>query len=77
MNQSKIHDFLIQNVSNLNGVGTKTKNLVDYIPLSLAAIEKRKRNIRKIFEIEESGDKPILDKAPDWKYGLTLRSKRW
>ena len=28
MNQSKIHDFLIQNVSNLNGVGTKTKNLL-------------------------------------------------
>ena len=48
--------------------GTKTKNLVDYIPLSLAAIEKRKRNIRKIFEIEESGDKPILDKAIEYGF---------
>ena len=28
MNQSKIHDFLIQNISNLHGVGTKTKNLL-------------------------------------------------
>ena len=48
--------------------GTKTKNLVDYIPLSLAAIEKRKRNIRKIFGIEESGDKPILDKAAEYGF---------
>ena len=28
MNQSKIHDFLIQNVSALEGVGTKTKKLL-------------------------------------------------
>lgn len=28
MNQSKIQDFLIQNVSSLNGVGTKTKKLL-------------------------------------------------
>ena len=28
MNQSKIHDFLIQNVSVLDGVGTKTKKLL-------------------------------------------------
>ncbi|MDN3593315.1 response regulator [Zunongwangia endophytica] len=48
--------------------GTKTKNLVDYIPLSLAAIEKRKRNIRKLFEIEELGDKLILDKAEEYGF---------
>ncbi|MCL6217673.1 response regulator [Zunongwangia pacifica] len=48
--------------------GTKTKNLVDYIPLSLAAIEKRKRNIRKVFGVEESGDKPILDKAIEYGF---------
>ena len=46
---------------------TDSKNLVDYIPLSLEAIEKRKRN-RKIFEIEESGDKPILDKAIEYGF---------
>ena len=28
MNQSKIHDFLVQNVSTLNGVGIKTKKLL-------------------------------------------------
>ena len=28
MNQSKIHDFLIQNVSALEGVGAKTKKLL-------------------------------------------------
>ena len=28
MNQSKIHNFLIQNVSALNGVGMKTRRLL-------------------------------------------------
>ena len=28
MNQSKLHNFLIQNVSALNGVGTKTRKLL-------------------------------------------------
>ena len=28
MNQSKTHNFLIQNVSKLNGVGAKTKRLL-------------------------------------------------
>ena len=28
MNQSKTHNFLIRNVSNLNGVGIKTKSLL-------------------------------------------------
>ena len=28
MNQSKIHNFLIQNVTTLAGVGTKTKKLL-------------------------------------------------
>ena len=28
MNQSKIHDFLVQNVSALNGVGLKTRKLL-------------------------------------------------
>ena len=28
MNQSKTHDFLIQDISKLNGVGTKTRKLL-------------------------------------------------
>jgi len=38
--------------------GVKTKNLVQYINLSLSAIEKRKKNIKLQFGIE--GDSEIL-----------------
>ena len=43
--------------------GTKTRNLVDYVPLSLGAIEKRKRKIKEVFCISNGGDREILDKA--------------
>jgi len=39
MNQSKIHDFLFQNVSKLNGVGAKTKKLL------------KRKNIEKISDL--------------------------
>ena len=35
MNQSKIHDFLFQDVSILNGVGAKTINLLKKKPFFL------------------------------------------
>ena len=43
--------------------GTKTKDLVDFVPLSLGAIEKRKRKIKEVFDISLGGDKEILDRA--------------
>lgn len=43
--------------------GTKTKDLVDFVPLSLGAIEKRKRKIKEVFDISQGGDKEILDRA--------------
>lgn len=43
--------------------GTKTRNLVEYVPLSLGAIEKRKRKIKEVFNITSGGDREILDKA--------------
>lgn len=45
--------------------GTRTKDLVDVIPLSLPAIEKRKRKIREIFGISESGDMAMLNRAEE------------
>jgi DNA-binding NarL/FixJ family response regulator len=44
-------------------IGTKTRHLVQYIPLSLGAIEKRKRKIKEVFEIDSGGDREILVKA--------------
>lgn len=48
--------------------GTKTKDLVDYIPLSIGAIEKRKRKIKEVFEVTDGGDKAILEKAEQLGY---------
>ena len=45
--------------------GVKTKDLPNIINLSLAAIEKRKRNIKEIFGIEEGGDLVLIDKAKE------------
>lgn len=45
--------------------GVKTKDLSKIVDLSLAAIEKRKRNMREILEIEEGGDLALIDKAKE------------
>jgi len=43
--------------------GIKTKNLTAHIPLSLAAIEKRKRHLKEIFQVEKKGDESLLEEA--------------
>ncbi len=44
-------------------LGTLTKNLTDTIPLSLAAIEKRKRHLKEIFNLQSSSDKELIQTA--------------
>ncbi|WP_310992077.1 DNA-binding response regulator [Aequorivita marina] len=44
-------------------LGTKMKDLPVVLPLSLGAIEKRKRNIKLLFGIEGVDDRKLLDKA--------------
>ena len=48
--------------------GTKTSHLVKYVPLSLGAIEKRKRKIKEVFGITSGGDREILDKAMEYGF---------
>lgn len=43
--------------------GYRTKDLPAVVALSLAAIEKRKRSLKKAFELEEIGDLALVDKA--------------
>ncbi|MEO9891033.1 response regulator [Aurantibacter sp.] len=45
--------------------GVKTKNLVDFIPLSLSAIEKRKSIIKQILGIEKGDDAAIIERAKE------------
>jgi len=41
----------------------KTKNLVNHVPLSLSAIEKRKSDIKMILGVENADDEELLKKA--------------
>lgn len=43
--------------------GVKTKNLASHLNISLSAIEKRKKQLREIFEVEDGQDETLLSKA--------------
>lgn len=45
--------------------GVKTKDLADIVNLSLPAIEKRKRNIKKAIGVGDGGDLVLIDKAKE------------
>ncbi|UGU16860.1 response regulator [Sinomicrobium kalidii] len=48
--------------------GTKTKQLPEYINLSLRAIENRKRRLKDVFGLENGDDRALLDKARECGY---------
>ncbi len=43
--------------------GVKTKNLPNYVSLSLSAIEKRKNQIKEMFSIAKADDQKLLEEA--------------
>lgn len=43
--------------------GVKTKNLAAHLDMSLSAVEKRKKQLREIFEVEDGQDETLLNKA--------------
>ena len=43
--------------------GVKTKNLASHLDISLSAIEKRKKQLREIFEVQDGQDETLLDEA--------------
>lgn len=48
--------------------GVRTKELSDHVPLSLAAIEKRKRYMKEALDAEKGGDLMLIEQAK--KYGF-------
>lgn len=44
-------------------LGTKMKDLPKVVPLSIAGIEKRKRILKQLFDVEDQGDKALILKA--------------
>ncbi len=43
--------------------GVKTKNLASHLDLSLSAVEKRKKQLREIFEVRDGQDETLVDAA--------------
>ena len=46
-------------------IGTKMKELPNILPLSKAGIERRKRNLRMIFEVENGSDRDLVYQAKE------------
>jgi DNA-binding NarL/FixJ family response regulator len=44
-------------------IGTRTKDMIEYIPLSISAIENRKRQIKEIFGVEHENDNALIASA--------------
>lgn len=44
-------------------IGTKTKDMTNFISLSLAGIENRKRHLKSIFSIEKQNDQALITEA--------------
>jgi DNA-binding NarL/FixJ family response regulator len=44
-------------------IGTFTKDLPNYIPLSIAGIEKRKKRLKEIFDVEDGNDIDLVMRA--------------
>ena len=46
-------------------IGTKMKDLPDVLPMSMAGIEKRKRQLKEIFNVQENEDRELILKAKE------------
>jgi len=46
-------------------IGTRMKDLPDILPLSIAGIEKRKRNLKRIFNVNSTDDKELFSIAKE------------
>lgn len=46
-------------------IGTKMKDLPNVIPMSIAGIEKRKRQLKEMFNVQENDDRELIIKAKE------------
>ncbi|MGG8497138.1 DNA-binding response regulator [Tenacibaculum sp. TC6] len=62
-------DFLLDDVDRKIlyelSIGAKVKDMLGSIPLSIAAIEKRKRHLKKVFDVKEKGHRELILKAKE------------
>ena len=43
--------------------GVKTKNLAEHVGLSLSAVEKRKKQLKELFSVDDGQDETLLKEA--------------
>lgn len=61
---SDIHlDDVNRKILHLLSQGIKTKTLKEYIDLSMSAIEKRKKHLKMLFNVEDGNDESLLNEA--------------
>ncbi len=62
-------DFLLDDIDRRLlyelSIGSKMKDLPNILPLSIAGIEKRKRHLKNIFNVQNENDRELLLKAKD------------
>jgi DNA-binding NarL/FixJ family response regulator len=56
-------DDINRKILHLLSQGVKTKSLKDYIGLSLSGIEKRKKHLKVLFDVEDGKDETLLKEA--------------
>ncbi|WP_025742957.1 response regulator [Aquimarina pacifica] len=63
------NDFLLDDIDRKLlyelSIGSKMKDLPDVLPLSIAGIEKRKRHLKNIFNVQNENDRELLIKAKE------------
>lgn len=64
LRQQVANDFLLDSIDRRIlyelSIGTKMKDLPEVLPLSIAGIEKRKRHLKDVFNINSSDDKELI-----------------
>jgi hypothetical protein len=64
-----VNDFVLDNYDRKIlyelSIGTRIKDLPKLIPLSIAGIEKRKRNLKRMFNVKKMDDRELLISAKE------------
>ncbi|WP_194768851.1 response regulator [Tamlana sp. I1] len=63
VNSDIVIDDKNRKILHLLSQGVKTKNLASHLDISLSAIEKRKKQLRDLFDVEDGQDETLLNQA--------------
>jgi hypothetical protein len=61
-------DDINRKILHLLSQGIKTRSLSEYIPLSISAIEKRKKQLKLLFSVSDGKDETLLEEAREKGY---------